>query len=689
MTVNHVGATFLLRLVSEGLCLREFLSRSESIHQSRASSGKLSRVSPLCTLGELVPVPAGRRVSMHSSEKRSGEPASNSESSMPTVHGALPKTFGRYELREEIGRGGMGTVYRAWHGELQLEVALKIPKLDGPRADEHRRRFSREARSAASLRHENICRIYDLDEVDGQPYIALELITGKSLSWFVGQDRPMPERKAARLIRKLALALQHAHSRGIVHRDLKPSNIMIDAQSKQPIILDFGLARLLEDSVVDPHDLEVTETGRILGTPSYMSPEQIEADPAEIGPQTDIYSLGVILYQMLTGVVPFDGPLPTVLACILKKEPESLHSHRPRLARELASICEKMMAKDAGDRFASMQEVADALAVFIRSNAPGLSVDESSPTLDSVVEPVQHPAERGIVAILSVAVGVFVAAVLLFAAAYFRSPLHQRSRPVVRTSKPARDTTDSQVQANQESDRISNEQNEEADSVVQASSPTGPPLKPPVDVSSPPSSPSLSPSVLAAIGLEVLSETAPTDVKEFSEDKLEPGGTRGIQAGRYYMNHGQGWHAWNHMVLREGLIEVTARIVSGESCVWLANLSNVKNKLGVNLQVHRNGRITLEDSMFHRDPTTSQLTKRELVNLGNNATSEFHILGAAVGKRSIQFFWNGEPISEKIELNFDIVDAEEQSTIALGAGHPGRVEFERISWWAAQLEPAR
>ena len=292
--------------------------------------------------------------------------------------------FGRYELREVIGAGAMGTVYRAWHSDLQHEVALKVPKLDGPNVAERKERFYREARSAVMLRHENICRVFDLDEVDGQLFIAMEFVEGKPLSSFVRPEQPLSEKKAAVIVRRLAMALGHAHEHGVVHRDLKPDNIMISAKSKQPIVMDFGLVQLNRDGLSESSS-ELTGEGSLMGTPLYMSPEQVEADPEKIGPQTDIYSLGVILYELLCGRVPFEGPVGVVIASVLTKEPEPLSQRQPDVSPALVQICERMMAKKREERYGSMQEVAVDLQKFLKGQLPSGSseswqVDAKTPS---------------------------------------------------------------------------------------------------------------------------------------------------------------------------------------------------------------------------------------------------------------------------------------------------------------------
>ncbi len=273
----------------------------------------------------------------------------------------LPCTFGRYRVVKLLGQGGMGSVYLAEDMQLERSVALKIPHLDGEDAPKLLKRFTREARAAATVMHPNICPLHDVGEIDGVPYLTMGYIDGKPLSAFIG-GKPLPERQIAKLVRKLALALAEAHKQGVIHRDLKPSNIMIDKRS-EPFIMDFGLARRARHQ-----DVLLTQRGRTVGTPAYMSPEQISADPQAMGPASDIYSLGVILYEMLTGRRPFLGDLMTTVSQVLLEEPQPPSAFRPDIAPALEAICLKAMAKKAADRYGSMAELAGALNDYLRGS---------------------------------------------------------------------------------------------------------------------------------------------------------------------------------------------------------------------------------------------------------------------------------------------------------------------------------
>jgi serine/threonine protein kinase len=273
-------------------------------------------------------------------------------------------TFGRYRILKTLGEGAMGSVYLALDSQLQRKVALKIPKVDAKEQPRFIERFLREARSAATLTHPNICPVYDVGEIDGQHFITMAYIQGHSLSDFVNPSKPQNERHIATVVRKIALALHEAHANGLVHRDVKPANVMIDTRN-EPIIMDFGLARQLDDG----EDSRLTRDGAILGSPAYMSPEQIEGLAGKIGPSCDIYSLGVILYELLTGQLPFQGSVASIIGQILSKEPIHPGRLRADLHPRLADICLRAMAKTPVDRFGTMKEFAVALTEFLKTKS--------------------------------------------------------------------------------------------------------------------------------------------------------------------------------------------------------------------------------------------------------------------------------------------------------------------------------
>lgn len=277
----------------------------------------------------------------------------------------LSGSLGRYRILRRLGEGGMGTVYLAFDTQFDINVALKVPHFSAAYDDQIVQRFYREARSAIKLRHSNICPVYDVGQIGGQHYIAMAYIEGRSLATFVNAERPLPERQAARIVCKIALALQEAHQNGVVHRDLKPSNIMYDEKRKEPVVMDFGLATQVQQDASEPR---LTQAGTLLGSPSYMSPEQVGTGNREVGPLSDLYSLSVILYELLTGRLPFEGTIGEVLGSIAILAPPPLSRFRPSIDPRIEEICTKGMAKKVEHRYASMRELAKALADF--ANAP-------------------------------------------------------------------------------------------------------------------------------------------------------------------------------------------------------------------------------------------------------------------------------------------------------------------------------
>ncbi|CAN5914812.1 hypothetical protein BH23PLA1_BH23PLA1_11320 [soil metagenome] len=276
----------------------------------------------------------------------------------PLGPGDLPEQFGRYKILRRLGKGGMGTVYLAHDSQIDRTVALKVP-LIRDNDPELLQRFLREARAAAASKNENVCRIYDVGESGGIPYVTMEYIEGELLADHVAPGRRPSQRKLAKLLRTIALVLQEAHDRGIVHRDLKPANIMINRRGR-PIIMDFGLAL-----VTRPDDPRLTRDGAVMGTLAYMAPEQVRGDLDKIGPPCDIYALGVIIYELLTGRLPFEGSGGAIMQQVLTEPPAPPSKHRGDTDPALESICLRAMAKRIEDRYGSMRELADALGDYL------------------------------------------------------------------------------------------------------------------------------------------------------------------------------------------------------------------------------------------------------------------------------------------------------------------------------------
>ncbi|MEQ8786980.1 MAG: protein kinase [Pirellulaceae bacterium] len=270
--------------------------------------------------------------------------------------------IGDYEILEEIARGGMGVVFKARQKTLGRDVALKVI-LSGRLADEADvERFQREARAAGRLRHPNIVPVHEIGLHDGHHFFTMDFVQGRSLSEMI-RDESLSPRYAAELIRTTAQAVQFAHRNDTLHRDLKPANILIDAEG-QPHITDFGLAKFTSDD--DPASAELTASGQILGTPSYMSPEQAQGRQSHIGPATDIYSLGAVLYAALTGRAPFvaDTPLDTLLQ-VIRNEPVAPRALNPKVPRDLETICLKCLEKEPHKRYGTPELLAEDLGRFL------------------------------------------------------------------------------------------------------------------------------------------------------------------------------------------------------------------------------------------------------------------------------------------------------------------------------------
>ncbi|HXM72256.1 MAG TPA: serine/threonine-protein kinase [Candidatus Dormibacteraeota bacterium] len=265
---------------------------------------------------------------------------------------AAGSSLGPYRIVEQVGRGGMATVYKAYHPSLQRFVAIKVLPEFLADDQEFRSRFEQEAVAVARLRHPNILTVYDHGELDGVAYIVTEFVDGGTLADQLG--KPLPVDYTAKILGPIASALDYAHSRGVLHRDLKPSNVLM-ASDGTPILSDFGLALMMTTS-----NKRLTQSGMILGTPEYMSPEQCEG--ATMTPAADIYSLGVVAYEMLTGRVPFSAATPAaVLIAQIKNELPPPRKSNPNLSAAVEGALLKALAKDPSERFRNAGDFVHAL----------------------------------------------------------------------------------------------------------------------------------------------------------------------------------------------------------------------------------------------------------------------------------------------------------------------------------------
>jgi serine/threonine protein kinase/tetratricopeptide (TPR) repeat protein len=267
--------------------------------------------------------------------------------------------FGDYELLEEIGRGGQGVVFRARQKSLNRTVALKVIGLGQWSSTPHLKRFRQEAEAAASLEHPQIVPIYEVGERDGSCYFSMKFVEGGQLDEVIKRE-PMPVRRAVELLVKIARTVHFAHARGILHRDIKPGNILLD-KNGEPHLTDFGLARLIEQQST------VTNSFDVLGTPSYMPPEQASGHAKELTSAADVYSLGAVFYQMLTGEPPFAGGTTyETIRLVLEAEPRNPRTRNAKVDVDIATICLKCLEKDPSKRYPNAKALAEDLERWLR-----------------------------------------------------------------------------------------------------------------------------------------------------------------------------------------------------------------------------------------------------------------------------------------------------------------------------------
>ncbi|MBL9126479.1 MAG: serine/threonine protein kinase, partial [Verrucomicrobiales bacterium] len=286
---------------------------------------------------------------------RAGEDAEDTEDLLATpAEPAGSRRVGDYELLEVIGRGGMGVVYKARQTGANRLVAVKLIAAGDLATPELIRRFKSEAETAASLDHPGIVPVYEVGESEGRHFFSMRLIHGESLASRLGRIRAgtapaFTERHATQLVESMARAVHYAHQRGVLHRDVKPGNILLDERD-EPRLTDFGLAKLLR------HETSLTRAGGVIGTPAYMAPEQAAGRTTELTTAVDVYGLGAVLYELLTGTQPFQASSSyELIRRVIEEEPRSPSSENPRIGPDLETVCLKCLEKNPAKRYPSAQ----------------------------------------------------------------------------------------------------------------------------------------------------------------------------------------------------------------------------------------------------------------------------------------------------------------------------------------------
>lgn len=296
---------------------------------------------------------------------------------------ALPTQIGKYQIQELVGEGAMGTVYRAVDSVIGRTVAIKVMNASIARQQDHRQRFLREAQAAGSLQHPNVVTIYDLGELDGHLFIAMEYVHGTDLERLMTGAEPLKLQSKLDIIVDVLMGLSYAHKHGIIHRDIKPANVRVgeDGHAK---IMDFGVAHLASS--------DMTRTGIVVGTPSYMAPEQVMG--GKVVPGTDLFAVGAVLYHLITGSKPFEGPtLQSLFYRIVTDMPKPLDEVRPGLPSALNAIIQKAMAKDPADRYETALDMANSI-IAVRAELSGNAYASTASLTTSAVNVVESFAPK-------------------------------------------------------------------------------------------------------------------------------------------------------------------------------------------------------------------------------------------------------------------------------------------------------
>ncbi len=355
---------------------------------------------------------------------------------LPASSGPMadPAQVGPYRIGRVLGRGGMGVVYDAVHVMLRRRVALKLVRAGDDVDDQLLRRFEIEARSMAGLDHPNVLRVHEVGTEPGSVYLTMDLVDGGSLADRIGRGGPLAVPEAVRIARQLALGIGHAHGAGVIHRDLKPSNVLL-REDGEPVIADFGLAKNLTISTSGP-----TEPGQLLGTPAYMSPEQVEASGGgSIDPRTDIYAIGICIYEMIAGRPPIEGATPVdIIAAKLARDAPSLAAAVPDVPSKIDAIVTRCLARDPNDRYPSANALAEELAAWLAERETTAISAPPAPVIEADRAAARSEAARWRSLALGLSGALLAAVVTLGAVAVFAVRVERERREAAEERDEAR-----------------------------------------------------------------------------------------------------------------------------------------------------------------------------------------------------------------------------------------------------------